>query len=245
MNSITFKFNMDSFYFSTHLPIKAFSSNGEEYYSVGYDEITTDIFKKINFEELTSKIIFDIKTTSPIDISPIAEVNFTICPIISTTYESGFYLIGPYTTDEASKKAIFKPKHCIGYLLNILYMKSENESITPIEKISYNFNVNKAIKYIEENYKKQFTLDQLCESININKSYLCTIFKEHTGKTFSHYLSHYRIDKAKELLKDTKLSITEVAFTVGYNSVNYFNNNFKRLNNITPLQYRNEINNLK
>lgn len=245
MNSITFKFNMDSFYFSTHLPIKAFSSNGEEYYSVGYDEITTDIFKKINFEKLTSKIIFDIKKTSPIDISPIAEVNFTICPIISTTYESGFYLIGPYTTDEASKKAIFKPKHCIGYLLNILYMESENESITPIEKTSYNFNVNKAIKYIEENYKKQFTLDQLCESININKSYFCTIFKEHTGKTFSHYLSHYRIDKAKKLLKDTELSITEVAFTVGYNSVNYFNNNFKRLNNITPLQYRNEINNLK
>ena len=124
-------------------------------------------------------------------------------------------------------------------------MKLENESINSSESTSYNFNVNKAIKYIEENYKKQFTLDQVCESININKSYFCTIFKEHTGKTFSHYLSHYRIDKAKELLKNTELSITEVAFTVGYNSVNYFNNNFKRLNNTTPLQYRNEINNLK
>lgn len=245
MNAITFKFNMESFYFSTHLPIKAFSAEGKEYYSVGYDEVTTRILEKINFEELTLKLSSDIKTTSLIDITPIDEVTFTICPIISTTYEFGFYLIGPYTIDEASKKAIFKPKHCISYLLNILYMKLENESINPSEKTSYNFNVNKAIKYIEENYKKQFTLDQVCESININKSYFCTIFKEHTGKTFSHYLSHYRIDKAKELLKNTELSITEVAFTVGYNSVNYFNNNFKRLNNTTPLQYRNEINNLK
>lgn len=245
MNQITFKFNMESFYFSTHLPIKAFSSKGSEYYSVGYDELTTSMLEKVNFEELTFKLDSNKKMTSLIDISPIDEVYFTICPIISTTYEFGFYLIGPYTTDETSKKAIFKPKHCISYLLNILYMKLENESINSSESTSYNFNVNKAIKYIEENYKKQFTLDQVCESININKSYFCTIFKEHTGKTFSHYLSHYRIDKAKKLLKDTELSITEVAFTVGFNSVNYFNNNFKRLNNITPLQYRNKINNLK
>ena len=52
MNPITFKFNMESFYYSTHLPIKAFSSKGKEYYSVGYDEITTAILEKINFEEL-------------------------------------------------------------------------------------------------------------------------------------------------------------------------------------------------
>lgn len=245
MNALTLKFNMESFYFSTHLPIKAFSTEGEEYHSVGYDKTSDLSLKELDFNDLISKIYSDKKINSPIDISPIEDVNFTVCPIVSKNYEHGFYLIGPYTTNDASSKAIFKPKHCIIYLLNILYIKLENIDDNTSSKTSYNFNVNKAIKYIEENYKKPITLDEVCSNININKSYFCTIFKEHTGKTFSHYLSHYRVDKSKELLKDTDLSITEVALTVGYNSVNYFNNNFKRFNNITPVQYRNEINNLK
>ena len=212
---------------------------------MGYDKTSDLSLKEIDFNDLISKIYSDKKINSPIDISPIEDVNFTVCPIVSKNYEHGFYLIGPYTTNDASSKAIFKPKHCIIYLLNILYIKLENIDDNTSNKTNYNFNVNKAIKYIEENYKKPITLDEVCSNININKSYFCTIFKEHTGKTFSNYLSHYRVYKSKELLENTDLSITEVAFTVGYNSVNYFNNNFKRLNNITPVQYRNEINNLK
>lgn len=240
MNTITFKFNMESFYFSTHLPVKAFSLSGNELYSVGYEEKIYSLYNKFNIVNII-EIINKSKNKSPIDFSPIEDVYFNICPIESDSYEGGFYLVGPYTINNSIEyDIIFKPKHCINYLLNILYIKSETKTINP-SKTNYNFNVNKAMKYIEENYNKPITLDDLCSSININKSYFCTIFKEHTGETFSRYLSHYRIKKAKKLLKDTNLSITDIALTVGFNSVNYFNNNFKRLTDMTPAQYRNQI----
>lgn len=239
MNNLTFKFNMESFYFSTHLPISAFSLTGDEFHSVGYNEISCSIQKNIVIDEII-KDISKNKSSSHIDISPIDDVYFTICSINSSSYEEGFYIVGPYKINADSKSnAIFKPKHCIIHLLNLLYINVSNSQETESNKTSYNLNVNKAIKYIEANYKKPITLDEVCENININKSYLCTIFKEHTSKTFSHYLSHYRIDRSKELLKNTDLSITEIALTVGYNSVNYFNNNFKRLTDMTPAQYRN------
>lgn len=256
MNLMTFKFNMESFYFSTHLPIKSYSLNGDEVFSVGHADNPQSLLEKIDLDMLLSQLKLNKKNT-PIDISPIEDVFFTVCPIYSYDYKYGFYLIGPYSTNEDSNRAIFKPMHCISYLINILYISKDTSDTADVDaniistiktidnipndciKTSYNLNVNKAIKYIEENYKSQITLDDICKNININKSYFCTIFKEHTGKTFSHYLSHYRVDKSKELLKSTDLPITEIAFTVGYNSVNYFNNNFKRLTNMTPAQYRN------
>ena len=241
MNSLTFKFNMESFYFSTHLPIKAFSINGDELYSVGYDEISEHLLKNLDFNKFISLISLDKDVNSNIDMSTIDDINFTICPIINNSYNDGFYIIGPYSTDSNSSKAIYKPKHCINYLLNILYIKLEDEDNSSDNSTSYNLNVNKALKFIEENYKNQITLDQVCEKIGINKSYFCTIFKEHTNKTFSNYLSSYRINKSKDLLKNTDMPITEIAFIVGFNSVNYYNNNFKKLTNMTPAQYRNRI----
>lgn len=239
MNSITFKFNMESFYFSTHLPIKGISLLGDQLYSVGHNENTSQFFKKVDINNIIKTINSD-NIKSPIDFSPIEDIYFSICPIESTSYNQGFYLVGPYTTNVSIKyDVIFKPKHCINYLLNILYIKSDPKA-DEVHKTNYNFNVNKAIKYIEDNYNKSINLDALCSTININKSYFCTIFKEHTGKTFSRYLSHYRIKKSKELLKTTDLSITDIALSVGFNSVNYFNNNFKRLTDMTPAQYRNK-----
>ena len=60
MNALTLKFNMESFYFSTHLPIKAFSTEGEEYHSVGYDKTSDLSLKELDFNDLISRIYSDI-----------------------------------------------------------------------------------------------------------------------------------------------------------------------------------------
>lgn len=103
-----------------------------------------------------------------------------------------------------------------------------------------NLHINDALSYIEENYHENITLESISNTLYLNKCYFCTLFKEQTGKSFSNYLNEIRIDKSKELLKNKKLSILEIAHAVGYNNQTYFNSLFKKYTNITPLQYRKE-----
>ena len=82
------------------------------------------------------------------------------------------------------------------------------------------------------------TLSSVAERFYISPSYLSTFFKENTGDTFLNYLTHYRIDKAKELLRTTNISVTDIAAQVGYASSNNFARIFKKIEQITPSQYR-------
>lgn len=101
--------------------------------------------------------------------------------------------------------------------------------------------VNRAIEYIKENYKKEISIDTLCKELNINKCYFCSIFKKETDLTFINYLNKYKIDKSKELLSNTKLSLLDVAISVGFNNQSYYSTVFKKMTNKTPLEYRDSL----
>jgi len=75
----------------------------------------------------------------------------------------------------------------------------------------------------------------------MNPSYLSYFFKEQTGENFIDYLNKVRIEKAKELLKDSSMSLSEIASQVGYSNAGYFNRIFKKIVGITPGQYRNRF----
>lgn len=78
----------------------------------------------------------------------------------------------------------------------------------------------------------------MVEFLNLNKSYFCTLFKQETGKTFTTYLNQVRIEKSKRYLAQNNCSVLEVALSVGFSSQNYFTTTFKRMLNMTPVQYR-------
>ncbi|WFR57866.1 response regulator [Anaerocolumna sp. AGMB13025] len=98
--------------------------------------------------------------------------------------------------------------------------------------------VSKAIRYIEENYRKDISLDDVSREVNINPYYFSKRFKEETGVNFIDYLTGIRINKAKELLEDPALSIKEICTMSGYSDPNYFSRIFKKIENITPSDYR-------
>lgn len=108
-----------------------------------------------------------------------------------------------------------------------------------MDKIS--IHINDAVSYIASNYHENITLESISGILYLNKCYFCTLFKEQMGKNFSTYLNEVRIEKSKELLKNKELSILEIAHAVGYNNQTYFNSLFKKHTNITPLQYRKEL----
>lgn len=98
--------------------------------------------------------------------------------------------------------------------------------------------VSKATCYMEENYRKDISLDEVSREVNINPYYFSKRFKEETGVNFIDYLTGIRIKKAKELLENPALSIKEICTMSGYSDPNYFSRIFKKIENITPSDYR-------
>ena len=118
---------------------------------------------------------------------------------------------------------------------------SLNQGAEIIEEGIDNKSFRAMIEYIEENYHKNLYLKDLANKFFFNHTYCCHLFKKFTDKTFSQYLTDLRMKKAKELLKDLSLSISEVANKAGYNDYYYFNKVFKKYYGITPYQHRKGI----
>jgi two-component system response regulator YesN len=98
--------------------------------------------------------------------------------------------------------------------------------------------VSRAIRYIEERYVEQLSLQQVASHVHLNAAYFSHLFKKETGRSFVNFLIDVRMDKAKQLLSNTDLSITEVSGMVGYDLPNYFAKLFKINTGLTPKEYR-------
>ena len=93
-------------------------------------------------------------------------------------------------------------------------------------------------RYVQRNYASDITEDLLCEQFSCSKSYFSHGFKKSTGKTFRQYLTDLRIYHAKQLLERSSLTVTQIAFSIGFNDSNYFSNVFKSRVGVSPRKYR-------
>lgn len=93
-------------------------------------------------------------------------------------------------------------------------------------------------KYIDDNFKKDITLDLLSELTHLNKYYLVHAFKKALGISPINYLIERRIEESKNLLQTTFLSIGEISGILGFSSQSYFSQSFKRTTGQTPNEYR-------
>jgi len=95
-----------------------------------------------------------------------------------------------------------------------------------------------AMRYINENYNRNLTLESVAQHVYISPFYLSHMFKEELGFTFLEYLTKLRIEEAKKLLMEKDMTIIEVASEVGYEDAGYFSKVFKKYTGISPAQYR-------
>ena len=98
--------------------------------------------------------------------------------------------------------------------------------------------VKKAMVYIQENYSKDISLDDVSGQVNISPYYFSKIFKDETGENFIEYLTRVRIERAKELLVDANISVKEAGIQSGYSDPNYFSRIFKKQMDMTPSEYK-------
>ena len=92
-------------------------------------------------------------------------------------------------------------------------------------------------EFIDTNFAEELSLDLLAESLNINKHYLCRLFKLATGKTITDYINFVRTEKAIDFLKNG-ISVTETSYKAGFASVTYFEQIFKKYKFCSPTAYK-------
>lgn len=103
---------------------------------------------------------------------------------------------------------------------------------------SYSNNFKAMVTYIGEHYSEKLSLEEIAAAGNVGKTLCAKIFKQFSSKTPGDYLIHYRIDKSTELLANTNLSITEIAFHTGFNSASHYAKTFRDMIGCTPNHYR-------
>lgn len=105
-------------------------------------------------------------------------------------------------------------------------------------KYTDNHSFNDILEYVNNNYEKCLGLGDCAKQLHISSNYISRMFKKYTLVSFITYLNNLKIKKALELLRDTDLSIKEIAQKVGYNNLNYFYKNFKTVTGTTPKLYK-------
>lgn len=232
---------MENFYLCSHLPIRAFNKLGEEILSTGFlpnmAHLTVNVFNWLEEAQLT------LQKQLLLTFTPKESIHFALCPIDPNEIEKGIYLIGPYTSSKQLMKDFpFKPAHCMPHLITLLYTLTEAQKETVSSETlfhdDYSYHIIKAEEYIHTHFREPITLEDLAKHLNLNKSYLCTIFKKATRDSFCNYTNKVRIEESKKLLLNTTDSMIDISLAVGFSSASYFNTIFKKFEGKTPLEYR-------
>ncbi len=140
-------------------------------------------------------------------------------------------------TFDADSGILQSEKTAVNYIVRIIKKALELREKTASNR--YGDIVGEVMDYIEQNYAdEELSLNLLASHVNFSPNHLSMIFSQQTGKTLIKYLTDFRMNKAKELLRCTGKRSSSIAMEVGYRDPHYFSYLFKKTQGITPTQYR-------
>lgn len=140
------------------------------------------------------------------------------------------------------------PLHLIGHAYLFLdhltrpHQKPPTEETPRQKHPASRFYINEAVTFIENNYQKDISIEEIANNCGLNRAYFGKIFKEKFGKSPQDFLMNFRMQKATELLANTELSIGEVGNAVGYANQLHFSRAFKNRYGVSPRQWRERTN---
>ncbi|WP_165352610.1 response regulator transcription factor [Bacillus infantis] len=165
--------------------------------------------------------------------------------MIQRKIESSLIFVTAYQDFSYAKQAI--QLHALDYLVKPVI---EGELIDVLRKyldarqqgVAKSAPVQHVLGKIETNFHQKLNLSEIAREIPINATYLSRKFSEEIGKPFQEYLTLYRIQKSKELLmKQPGWSMTMIAEHSGFSSQHHFSNTFKKIEQMTPSQYKEKL----
>lgn len=123
--------------------------------------------------------------------------------------------------------------------LDYRFLIGKNEVISSTD---CSYQVLMAQEYVKANFQDaELSLKTVCKHVSMSTSYFSTLFRSHTGTTFIEYVTHVRIERAKELLKLSQLKSYEIAYQVGFSDPHYFSLTFKKVTGDTPTEFRQKM----
>ncbi len=143
-------------------------------------------------------------------------------PVGNTLYDSS---VIHGEIPESFLKTVIAP---LAIMLGVLFSKKNNHVEEPFDKV---------ISFVNE-YHTIVNLDMVCQRLHFSKSHISHLFRTTTGMTLKSYCNRLKVKDAESLLKNTDLSVTEIALAVGFENVSYFICTFKKQTGLTPLAYR-------
>lgn len=124
-------------------------------------------------------------------------------------------------------------------------MEAAAEPVAGDPKDPENLRTSKVIEiitcYIRENYMYDISMQDLARHMNYSEAYFCKLFKQCFNRNFTSYLTEYRMEEAKRLLKESTVNVKEIGKAVGYPDSNYFTKVFRRITGKSPTEYRTEF----
>lgn len=127
------------------------------------------------------------------------------------------------------------------FLINLLRSQTETENGNKIflqHKDYTSKPINDVIEILRDGITKSLSIDDICAKTSYGRAYLFRIFKSNTGKTIMEYYISLKIERAKQLLRETELNVKEIASYLAFSEANYFTKTFKHFTGITPSSYR-------
>ncbi|NHW37085.1 response regulator [Paenibacillus aceris] len=192
---------------------------------------------------LIRQLIFSLKSS----LMPIGACYLQIQSILIEIVNTIHKLVGDEIVHFKGHELIFKNMNRLKTLDEIEQWLQEicNESIAYIAEQRNDLTkmqVRSVISYIEENYHNEdLTIHDLCRHVHLSKSYLSSLFKQHTEQTIMEYVTRIRLDKAKDLLRHTPMKFYEIAAKVGYSDPQYFSVFFKKHTGTSLTEYREKL----
>lgn len=134
-------------------------------------------------------------------------------------------------------------------LYKILELLGKSKDTTLVSSVKYspeqhsygNEPINRAHNYLIVHFKKDITLKGISDYVSMSPAALCRYFKQRTEKTIFKFLNEVRIEHSCKLLAHSNLTISQIAYEVGYNNLSHFNKQFKGITKQTPTEYKEHL----
>ena len=156
------------------------------------------------------------------------------CPLMESAFDTEEYLLYGYEQLVSEYKTFHEMLRCLLKLMDISgrELPDTNSRISSFMQI---------IKFLNENFQKEISLQQLAEYFHMNASYISFLIKKETGLTYSQYLTNLRITQAKKLLTSSQMTLMEISESVGFHDYFYFIKKFKKITGVTPGYYQKNL----
>ncbi len=191
---------------------------------------------KATLNEMLGQIYFS--SGNNIEIIKVRTIEL-VALLSRATYEAGSNESSVYHMTESFMMELTNVKNLtdLSYVLmetleqftNMAFSHTNNNNLSVIKK---------SIDFINDHYNQNITLEMAADQVGLNPAYFSTLFKKETGINFSSYLLNLKIENAKLLLKNSNLSLINIAVELGFDNQSYFSNVFKKATGMTPKQYR-------